>query len=115
MEIKAAVKYIHQSPRKIRAVANTIRHLPIAKALEVLSLWHKKASSPLRAALLSAVANAKHNFGIEKENLAIKELRINPGPILKRTRPRARGQANVIKKRMAHIQLILAERENLTD
>ena len=44
------------------------------------------------------------------ENLYIAECYANNGPIMKRVRPRARGSANRIEKRMSHITIVLDEK-----
>ena len=58
----------------------------------------------------SAVANAKENNGVAKEDLYIKSIRIDEGPTLKRIRPRARGSAYVIRKRTSNISLELEKK-----
>ena len=65
----------------------------------------------MKALLLSALANAKHNFNIDGANLYVKELLVNPGVVLKRSMPRARGSAYPIRKRTSHVHLTLAVRE----
>jgi large subunit ribosomal protein L22 len=66
----------------------------------------------MRKLLESAVANAKHNDSkTSEENLFVKEIRIDEGPTLKRSRARARRAAYVIRKRTSRISLALGERE----
>lgn len=66
---------------------------------------------PLLKLLKSAVANAEHNFNLEKRGLIVSEIRVDQGPVLKRFRPRAFGRAAQILKRTSHITLILESRE----
>ena len=108
-EITAKAKYIRQSPRKIRAVANQIRHLPLTEAVEQLSASVKKAATPLKKVLLSAIANAENNLGINRDSLRIKYLQVGPGPTLRRIRYRARGRADTIRRRSANIYVVLEE------
>ena len=82
-----------------------------AEAETVLRFLKKRASLPLHKLLKSAIANAKHNFSVEKENLTIKSIRVDQGPTLKRFMPRARGVAAGIKKRSSHISLILEQKK----
>lgn len=110
MEIKANLKYLRVSPRKVRLVADLMRGKSVVEAEAVLRFLKKRASQPLYKLLKSAVANAKHNFNAEKENLKIKSIRVDQGPTLKRFMPRARGMAASIKKRSSHISLILEVR-----
>ena len=109
MEVKAQVKYIKISPRKVRLVANVIRGLRLDKALDQLSFLNKKAVRPVEKLINSAAANAENNFELEKDNLFIKEIKVNEGPTLHRWKPRARGRATPIRKRTSHIYLALGE------
>ena len=95
------------SPRKVRTVANLIKGKPAAEAEAVLGFLARKPAIPLQKLLKSAVANAKHNFNVEKENLFVKNIRVDNGPTLKRFMPRARGSASPIRKRESHITIIL--------
>lgn len=110
MEVKAKAKYIHMAPRKVRFVVNLIRGLDTEKAYEQLQYINKAACRPVRKLIDSAVANAKHNFEIEQDNLFIKEIRVDEGPTLQRWQPRAFGRAAPIRKRTSHISLILEEK-----
>ena len=109
MEVKAKAKYIRMSSKKIRLVADVVRGLSVEKALDQLIFINKAAHRPITKLINSAVASAEHNFELEKNNLFIKEIKINEGPTLKRWKPRARGRATPIRKRTSHIDLVLAE------
>lgn len=106
--ITASLKNYRQSPRKVRSVANLVRGKSVEQALNTLNFLSKKAADPLYGLLLSAIANAKNNFNIEKDGLVIKEIRVDAGYILKRRMPRARGSAFPINKRTSHVNLVLA-------
>ncbi|MBI2055803.1 MAG: 50S ribosomal protein L22 [Candidatus Sungbacteria bacterium] len=109
MEIIAKSKYIHISPRKVRLVANLIKGMEVAHAETELAHHPKHASLPIAKLLHSAIANAKHNFSIEEQGLYIQDIAVGAGPVLKRTRARAFGRAAMIRKRMSHISIVLAE------
>jgi len=109
MEVKAKVKYIKISSRKVRLVVDVIRGLKIDKALDQLNFLNKKAVRPIEKLINSAVANAENDFELEKDNLFIKEIKVNEGPTLHRWKPRARGRATPIRKRTSHIYLVLGE------
>ena len=109
MEIKAKAKYIKVSSRKTRLVVDVIRGLEVQKALEQLRFINKKVTEPITKLVNSVVANAENNFELEKDNLFIKEIRVDEGPTLKRWKPRARGRATPIRKRTCHIGIILGE------
>lgn len=109
MQIKAKVKFIRMSPKKIRLVVDVIRGLEVGEALERLRLMKKEAKQPVIKLLNSAVANAENNFELSKDNLYIKEIKVDEGRTLKRWMPRAHGRATTIRKRMSHILVTLAE------
>lgn len=109
MEVKAKVKHIRMSPRKVRLVVDVVRGLEVEKAIDQLDFMNKKAVTPVKKLLESAIANAENNFDLEKNNLFIKEIRVDESRTLKRWMPRARGRATPIRKRMSHINLILGE------
>ncbi len=108
--ITASLKNYRQSPRKVRLVATLVQGKSVNDALDTLSFLAKRASTPLHTLLNSAVANAKNNFNIEKDNLFVKEFRVDGGQVLKRRMERARGRAFPIKKRTSHVLLVLAEK-----
>ncbi len=109
MEVKAKAKFIRMSPRKVRLVADIVRGLPTNQALDQLKFANKLAALPLTKLINSAVANATNNFELAKDNLYIKEIKVNEGPTLDRWMPRARGRATPIRKRTSHIDIVLAE------
>ncbi|MCF7795096.1 50S ribosomal protein L22 [Patescibacteria group bacterium] len=109
MEVKASLKHLRTSPRKTRLVADMVRGEKVDKALNQLKLTNKKVTLPLYKLLMSAISNAENNFELEKDNLMIKEIRVDDGATLKRWMPRAHGRATPIRKRSSHVMLTLAE------
>jgi large subunit ribosomal protein L22 len=109
MDIKAYANHIHISPRKIRLVVDAVRGLRVAEALNRLQLLNKRAALPVAKLVRSAIANAEHNFEIDKDNLYIKEIRVDEAQTLKRWLPRAHGRATTLRKRMSRILLTLGE------
>ncbi|MBI3627698.1 MAG: 50S ribosomal protein L22 [Candidatus Sungbacteria bacterium] len=109
MEVIARANHLRIAPRKTRLVAGLIRGLPVRDADVQLRHLPKRAAEPIRKLLDSAIANAKHNFNLDKKNLRVKQVIVNSGPVLKRTMPRAFGRAALIRKRSSHIILTLDE------
>ena len=81
----------------------------VDEAITELDFLAKRASLPIKKLILSAIANAKQ-AGKEKENLFIKELRIDKGIVMKRMMPAAMGSGHRINKRTSHLNLLLAEK-----
>ena len=108
---KATLSYSRISPRKVKIVIDLIRNKPVGTALAILRNTPKAASPLVEKLLLSAMANAENNHGMDVENLYVAEVYSNAGPILKRIRPRAQGRAFRIYKRTSHTTIVLKERE----
>lgn len=104
---KAQLRYFRMSPRKVRLIANLIRGLTVTEAEQQLRFSTKRAAKPILKLLKSAIANAG-NASTSKQ-LYISEIRVDPGPTLKRWRARARGRAAMIRKRTSHIKIILEQ------
>lgn len=111
MQTKAKAKSIRISPKKIRLVADLIRGMDAGEAAVQLNFSVKSAALPLAKLLKSAVSNAEENFNLDKNNLFIKEIRVDEGQTIKRWRPRAFGRATMIRKRTAQVSLVLEEKE----
>ncbi len=109
MEVIAQLRGLRMSPRKVRLVANLVRRLDVAVAETQLKFTNKAAAKPLLKLLQSAVANAEHNFKLERGNLWISHLTVDGGPTLKRWRSRAFGRAAPIRKRTAYVVIKLSD------
>jgi large subunit ribosomal protein L22 len=109
--VKAELKNYRQSSRKVRLVADLVRGKKVNDALDLLTFTIKRASDPIKKLIESAIANAEHNFNLNKDNLFISEIRVDEGPTLKRHRPRAHGRAFMIRKRTSRVLISLDEIE----
>ncbi len=113
MQITAKLNEYRQSPRKVRLVANLIKGKKVAEAQDVLAFLVKRASNPISKLIDSAVANAENNFNISKDNLFVRNMRVDEGVVLKRRRPRARGMAYPINKRTSKVMIELDTLDNM--
>jgi len=107
--VSATSKYLRISPSKVNLVISKVRGKSYKEALEILKFLPQKGGALVWQTLYSAISNAINNFQLEKENLIISEAFVNNGPMLKRMRPRARGRAFAIQKKMSHITIIVSE------
>ncbi len=108
--MKAALKNYHQTPRKTRLVAASVKGKSVSEALLILSYANKRAAHPLKKLVESAVANAvKH--GERASDLVVKNITVDKGLVMTKYMPRARGSAAPIKKRMSHVKVELATAE----
>ncbi|MBD5559389.1 MAG: 50S ribosomal protein L22 [Clostridia bacterium] len=107
---RAVARYVRMSPRKVKAVLDLIRGLPVAEADAVLMGSPRGASEPVSKLLHSAIANAENNLEMAADDLYIAETYADQGPTIKRFRPRAQGRATRIRKRTSHITIILDQK-----
>lgn len=110
MEVKAIAKSVRISPRKLRLVAEAVKHMPIEDAYRVLEITHKRAALIMQKTLKSAVANAISNANLDKDNLLIASVTVNESQPFKRFRPSTRGRVHPYKKRGSHLTIILKEK-----
>lgn len=109
MEVTAKLNNLRKAPRKVRLVANLIKGMTVVQAENELKFSVKDSAQPVLKLLRSAIANADHNFHLDKDNLYISKITVDNGPNLKRWRPRAFGRAAGVLKRTSHINLVLSE------
>jgi len=100
---------IRISPRKVRLVGDLIKKRNINDAMGILTYMPQKASFILKKLLDSAIANARQKKYVDVDNLYVKNVIVDGGPMMKRFLPRAMGRATKIRKRLSHITMILDE------
>jgi large subunit ribosomal protein L22 len=109
MEAKAVGRYIRIAPRKVRTVTALIMGKPVDEALAVLQFTPNRAARAVAKVLASATANAEHNLELGRDALRVRRAYVDSGPSQRRMHARARGRADVIKKRSSHITVIVAD------
>ncbi len=111
MEVRAVAKYVRVQPRKVRLVAKEVSGKPAEYSAHLLRYHRSKGADELRNVLISAMANARENHGIDPENLRISTIMVDEGPHMKRMIARAMGRGNRILKKTSHITVIVEEFE----
>jgi large subunit ribosomal protein L22 len=109
-EVRAELRYVWQSARKVRLVVDRVRGMDALDALDVLRLLPQRGAESVHKLITSAVANAENNFGMVGEDLYIAEISADDGPIRRWRRFGARGRFKPIQKRSSHIKVVLRER-----
>ena len=114
MAFKSTHKYARISPTKVRPLADMVRGKFVDEALDILRYQPQRGARMLEKVINTALANAQdpdQNPGriVSEQNLFISEACVDGGPMFRRMRPRARGMAHVIKKRMSHIRVSIEE------
>ncbi len=107
MQFIAKAKFIPYSPYKLRPLVDVIRGKSASFALDWLATCPMKRAMPIKKVIDSAVANARSLQNIEVGDLAIKDIRVDCGPITKYFNPMAMGRSRILRKRKCHISVVL--------
>ena len=111
MQIKSSTRFIRVSPARARNVADLIRGLAVSDAMSIVRYTPTKAAGIVEKTLRSAIANAKAQKIEDVNAMKITKITVDGGPIIRRFIARAMGRATRIRKRTAHITMLLNEVE----
>ncbi|MBS0630078.1 MAG: 50S ribosomal protein L22 [Verrucomicrobia bacterium] len=106
---RALTKYLRIPPRKARLAAGLIRGLNVESAIVQLQYSALKGGRLLLKTLKSAVANAETNHGLKREELKVQEVRIDVGPIMRRSKSKNRGGRVPVNKRTSHFTVVVGK------
>ena len=106
--VKAQLRYERMSAFKVRPVLDLVRGKPVREAEDMLARRPRAAAGVVAKVVASAAANAENNELLDQEELYIATCFADEANTLKRWRPRARGRATRIRKRMCHITVVVA-------
>ncbi len=109
--VRATQKYVRQTPRKLRAVADLVRGRNLPEINDILTDLNKRGARVINETIRQAVANAVNNMGFSETQLSLKSLMINEGPTYKRFRAGSRGRAKPYEKKTSHVFVELAVKE----
>ena len=115
MEYRAQTRFVRVSPQKARLVLDLIKGQRVEDALNTLAFTKKRVAAKVEKLVRSAVQNANYlstekNIDVDLDNLYVKRAVANDGPRMKRIRPAPMGRAYRYVRRIAHIEIALAER-----
>ncbi len=113
---RALQRWVRQSPRKMRLVMDEIRGKDVNEAYALLKFSKKRAAQQIEKVLRSAVANAEQeamrtNEAFDVDRLYVAYAVVNDGPTLWRYRAAALGRAAPIRKRVSHVEVRVAMKE----
>ena len=103
------------SPQKARLVLDLIKGRRVEDALNTLAFTKKRVAATVEKLLRSALENANYlsaekGIDVDVDKLYVKRAVANDGPRMKRIRPAPMGRAFRYVRRIAHIEIVLAER-----
>ena len=92
-----------------------IKNQRVEDALNTLAFTKKRVAAKVEKLVRSAVENANYmstekNVDVDLDNLYVKHAVANDGPRMKRIRPAPMGRAYRYVRRIAHLEIVLAER-----
>ena len=115
---EASHRYARISARKVRHLADLVRGKFAEDALNILRYQPHRGARIIEKVIRSAIGNAQdpdqsRGRSVSVDLLVIADIRVDGGPMFKRIRPRARGMAFMIKRRMSHIKVTLVDLADL--
>ncbi|NLC07774.1 MAG: 50S ribosomal protein L22 [Syntrophomonadaceae bacterium] len=111
MEARAIARYVRVSPRKARQVVDLIRGKKVDEALAILKFVPSTATEVIQKVLRSAIANAENNLDLIRDDLYVRGIWVDQGPVIKRLKPRARGRADLMRRHTSHITVVVGEKK----
>jgi large subunit ribosomal protein L22 len=108
-EAKAVARNLRISPQKLNLVAAMIRGKKVATALTDLEFSRKRIAVDVRKCLMSAVANAENNHGLDVDDLVVAQAWVGKNLVMKRFHARGRGRSGGIMKPFSEITVVVRE------
>ena len=109
VEAMSKVRSLRTGARKLNLVAQSIRGLPVQRALNELEFSPKRIALDVRKALYSAISNAENNHSLNIDDLYVAEAFIGKNLVMKRFSARARGRSSRIEKPFSEITIVVRE------
>ena len=110
-EAKAIARNLKISPQKLNLLAQLIRGKKVDTALADLQFSRKRIAQDVRKCVMSAVANAENNHGLDVNDLVVSEAFVGKNLVLRRFHARGRGRSSGISKPFAQLTVIVKEVE----
>lgn len=108
-EAKAVARNLRISPQKLNLVAGLIRGKKVNQALADLEFSRKRISGDVRKCVMSAVANAENNHGLDIDDLIVAEAYVGKNLVMKRFHARGRGRSAMVMKPFSQITVVVRE------
>ena len=109
--MKAILNNYRQSPRKVRMVANLVKGKSVNDALATLTYLPKRAGTPIKKLIESALANVKNTgVAVDTDKLIVKNIAVNSAFTMKRMMPGSRGRGFILRKKASRVFVSLSEK-----
>ncbi len=111
MEVRSFSRNAAIAPKKARLILDEIRGKRVDEAMALLRFMPTPHARLVAKAVRSAVANAENNYNIQPQTLRISKAYAGDGMTFRRFRPRARGRADIMRRRKSNITIVVQEEE----
>lgn len=108
-EAKAVVRNLRVSPQKLNLVAGMIRGKKVDQAIADLEFSRKRIAVDVRKCVMSAVANAENNHGLDVNDLIVSEAWVGKNLVMRRFVARGRGRASTVMKPFSQLTVIVRQ------
>ena len=108
-EAKAVARNLRVSPQKLNLVAGLIRGKKVNQAIADLEFSRKRIAADVKKCVMSAVANAENNHGLDVDELVVAEAYVGKNLVMKRFHARGRGRSGGIIKPFSQITVVVRE------
>ncbi|MFZ0849156.1 MAG: 50S ribosomal protein L22 [Hyphomicrobiaceae bacterium] len=109
-EAKAVVRNLRVSPQKLNLLAQLIRGKKVETALADLEFSRKRIAKDVRKCVMSAVANAENNHGLDVNDLVVSQAYVGKNLVIRRFHARGRGRMSAIQKPFSQLTIIVKEK-----
>jgi large subunit ribosomal protein L22 len=109
-EAKAVARNLRVSPQKLNLVAQMIRGKKVDTALADLEFSRKRIAQDVRKCVMSAVANAENNHGLDVNDLVVAEAYVGKNLVIRRFHARGRGRMSAIQKPFAQLTVVVKQK-----
>ena len=109
-EAKAIARMLRVSPQKLNLVAGLIRGKKVASALADLEFSRKRIAKDVRKCVMSAVANAENNHGLDVNDLIVSQAYVGKNLVIRRFHARGRGRMSAIQKPFSQLTVVVREK-----
>ena len=111
MEVRSFSRNAPIAPKKARLILNEIRGKRVDEAIALLRFMPTPHARLVAKAVRSAVANAENNYNLQPRTLRIAQAHVGAGVTYRRLLPRARGRADIMRRRRSNITIVVQEEE----
>ncbi len=111
MEAKAKMRFIKLGQKKGRLPIRLVKNKTVEEALIILKNLPNKSAKLIGKLIKSAYNNLLTSEpALKEDEVIVKSVVVDRGPMYKRLLPRSRGRADVITKRLSHITVIVEKK-----